>query len=115
MRPRVAGASGSSKAYYYTGAKSLAAAHGRRWDSLGQVPWFTYYDSVAKSWIEGYYDDVASLGVKYDMINRRGLAGVGMWHLLMDGGVSDLWNLVANKFQKDTASARREASRACRL
>jgi len=97
----VAGASGSSKAYYYTGAKSLAAAHGRRWDSLGQVPWFTYYDSVAKSWIEGYYDDVTSLGVKYDMVNRRGLAGVGMWHLLMDGGVSDLWNLVANKFQQD--------------
>ena len=98
----VAGASGYSKAYYYTGAKSLAAAHGRRWDSVGQVPWFVYYDSTARSWIEGYYDDVASLGVKYDMINRRGLAGVGVWHLLMDGGVSDLWNLVANKFQKDT-------------
>ncbi|TMB83324.1 MAG: hypothetical protein E6J39_06880 [Chloroflexi bacterium] len=40
----VAGASGYSKAYYYTGAKSLAAAHGRRWDSVGQVPWFVYYD-----------------------------------------------------------------------
>jgi len=100
--PTVAGASGYSKAYYYTGAKSLAAAHGRRWDALGSVPWFVYYDSTVHSWIEGYYDDVASLGVKYDMINRRGLAGVGMWHLLMDGGVSDLWNLVANKFQKDT-------------
>src|SRR5439155_1502816 len=79
----VAGASGYSKAYYYTGAKSLAAAHGRRWDSVGQVPWFVYYDSTARSWIEGYYDDVASLGVKYDMINRRGLAGVGVWHLVM--------------------------------
>lgn len=98
----VAGASGSSKAYYYTGAKSLAAAHGRRWDALGQVPWFSYYDSTARSWIEGYYDDAASLGIKYDMINRRGLAGLGVWHLNMDGGVSDLWNLIANKFQKDT-------------
>jgi len=98
----VAGASGYSKAYFYTGAKSLAAAHGRRWDALGRVPWFVYYDNTVHSWIEGYYDDVTSLGVKYDMINRRGLAGVGMWHLLMDGGVSDLWNLVANKFQQDT-------------
>jgi len=98
----VAGASGYSKAYYYTGAKSLATTYGRKWDSLGRVPWFVYYDSTVHSWIEGYYDDVASLGVKYDMINSRGLAGVGMWHLLMDGGVSDLWNLVANKFQKDT-------------
>jgi spore germination protein YaaH len=98
----VAGASGYSKAYYYTGAKSLAAAHGRRWDSLGQVPWFVYYDNTARSWIQGYYDDTASLGVKYDMINRRGLGGMGMWHLLMDGGVSELWNLIANRFQKDT-------------
>jgi len=98
----VAGASGYSKAYYYTGAKSLATAYGRRWDSLGQVPWFTYYDSTASTWVEGYYDDIASLGVKYDMINRRGLAGVGMWHLLMDEGVSDLWSLLANKFQNDT-------------
>jgi spore germination protein YaaH len=100
--PTVAGASGYSKAYYYTGAKSLAAAHGRRWDAVGQVPWFTYYDSTARSYVEGYYDDVVSLGAKYDMINRRGIAGVGMWHLLMDGGVSELWNLVANKFQRDT-------------
>lgn len=99
--PTVSGASGSSKAYYYTGAKSLAATHGRRWDAVGQVPWFAYYDSTAKSYIEGYYDDPTSLGVRYDMINRRGIGGVGMWHLLMDGGVSDLWNLIANKFQTD--------------
>jgi hypothetical protein len=36
------------------------------------------------------------------MINRRGLAGMGIWHLLMDEGVSDLWNVIANKFQHDT-------------
>jgi spore germination protein YaaH len=60
----VAGASGYSKAYYYTGAKSLAAAKGRRWDSIGQVPWFAYYDGAAHSYIEGYYDDPVSLGVK---------------------------------------------------
>jgi spore germination protein YaaH len=99
--PTVAGTSGSSKAYYYTGAKRLAGQYGRIWDSVGAVPWFRYYDSTAKSYIEGYYDDTTSLGVKYDMINRRGIAGVGMWHLLMDGGVSDLWNLLANKFQTD--------------
>ncbi len=97
----VSGASSQSKAYFYTGAKSLASAHGRKWDSLGQVPWFAYKNSSGQ-WIEGYYDDTASLGAKYDMINQRGLAGVGIWHLLMDEGVSDLWNLLANKFQKDT-------------
>ena len=91
----------TSKAYYYVGAKSLADTHGRTWDSLGQVPWFAYKDSSG-NWIEGYYDDLVSLGAKYDMVNRRGLAGVGIWHLLMDEGTSDLWNLLVNKFQKDT-------------
>lgn len=97
----VSGASGSSKAYYYTGAKSLAATYGRKWDSVGKVPWFVYRNSSGQ-WVEGYYDDTTSLGVKYDMINQRGLAGVGIWHLLMDQGVGDLWNLLANKFQADT-------------
>ena len=103
----------TSKAYYYVGAKSLAATHGRKWDSLGQVPWFAYKDSLG-NWIEGYYDDPDSLGAKYDMINRRGLAGVGIWHLLMDEGTSDLWNLLVNKFQRDTVPPWGE-SQCCRV
>ena len=98
--PTVSGA--TSKAYYYIGAQSLASQYGRKWDSVGKVPWFAYYDSSAGSWVEGYYDDATSLGVKYDMINQRGLAGVGIWHLLMDQEASELWNLLVNKFQKDT-------------
>jgi spore germination protein YaaH len=97
------GASGSSKAYYYTGAAALAAAHGRLWDSVGKVPWFRYYDGTASSWVEGYYDDSASLGVKWDMVNQRGLAGTGMWTLLMDQGTNVLWNQIALKFVTDTS------------
>lgn len=98
----VAGASGSSKAYSYIGARALAATYGRRWDVVGNVPWFTYYDSAKASWAEGYYDDAASLAVKYDMVNQKNLAGVGMWTLLMDQGDNSLWGLIANKFVNDT-------------
>lgn len=100
--PTVAGASGSSKAYYYTGARNLAASYGRRWDDVGKVPWFAYYDSANGSWAEGYYDDAASLAAKYDMINQKNLAGTGMWTLLMDQGDNVLWGLLANKFVNDT-------------
>jgi spore germination protein YaaH len=99
----VSGASGKSRAYYYTGATSLARQYGRHWDGVGQVPWFFHYDKTQAHWVEGYYDDAISLGVKYDMVNRRGLAGVGMWHLLMDEGTSTLWNLISAKFQNDTS------------
>ena len=95
------GSSGASKAYYYTGAHSLAATHGRRWDNVGKVPWFAYQDS-AGGWTEGYYDDAASLAFKYDMVNAKGLAGTGMWTLLMDQGDNALWNLIAAKFVNDT-------------
>ncbi len=96
------GASGASKAYYYTGARDKAAQYGRLWDSVGRVPWFKYWDSTAATWVEGYYDDATSLAIKYDMVNQRGLAGTGMWTLLMDQGDSALWNLIANKFVNDT-------------
>jgi spore germination protein YaaH len=96
------GASGASKAYYYTGARDKAAQFGRLWDSFGKGPWFKYWDAAAATWVEGYYDDAASLAYKYDMVNQRGLAGTGMWTLLMDEGDSALWNLIANKFVNDT-------------
>ena len=73
----MAGASGSSKAYYYTGARNLAATYGRRWDDVGKVPWFTYYDCAKASWVEGYYDDAVSLAAKYDMVNHEAWPGPG--------------------------------------
>jgi spore germination protein YaaH len=94
----VPGAAGSSVARYYAANLALSGQHGRRWDAAGEVPWFGYYDSVAGSWVQGYYDDVLSLAAKWDMVNQRGLAGTGMWALLMDQGSSDLWNLLSSKF-----------------
>ena len=101
--PTRAGAAGASKAYSYIGARNLAATYGRRWDAVGKVPWFATYDATAASWVEGYYDDATSLAAKYDMVNQKGLAGAGMWTLLMDKGDNALWNLIANKFLNDTS------------
>ncbi len=94
---------GGSKSYTYTGHLAQAAQFGRRWDDVGKVPWYRYWDSAGRHWVQGYYDDVASLGAKYDLINARGLAGTGMWTLLMDQGRDELWRLLANKFVHDTA------------
>jgi spore germination protein YaaH len=98
----VAGTSGSSKAYGYNAARSLASSYGRKWDDVGKVPWFVYWDSAAAHWREGYYDDATSLAAKYDMVNQKNLAGAGMWTLLMDQGDNTLWGLIANKFANDT-------------
>ena len=93
---------GGSKAYYYTGHLAQAAQYGRLWDDVGKVPWYRYQDGTG-TWVQGYYDDPQSLGIKYDLINARGLAGTGMWTLLMDQGRDDLWRLLADKFVTDVA------------
>ncbi|HSM38854.1 MAG TPA: glycosyl hydrolase family 18 protein, partial [Candidatus Limnocylindrales bacterium] len=93
---------GSSNAYYYTGALAQAREHGRLWDDVGKVPWYRYQDSSG-GWVQGYYDDRQSLGVKYDLVNARGFAGTGMWTLLMDAGADELWRLLADKFVTDSA------------
>ena len=94
---------GGSKAYYYTGHLAQAAQYGRRWDDVGKVPWYRWWNATTGNWVQGYYDDVESLGVKYDLVNARGLAGTGMWTLLMDQGRDDLWQLLADKFVTDSA------------
>jgi spore germination protein YaaH/putative cell wall-binding protein len=92
--------------YYWTdagqpaGGKVLAERYGRRWDATGQVPYFVFWDAGSNGYRQGYYDDPASLRVKYDTVAARDLAGVGIWHLGMDTGVNDLWNLIGDRFVK---------------
>lgn len=92
--------------YYWTdngapaGGRVLAERFGRRWDPTGQVPWFTFWDAGSNGHRQGYYDDPTSLKVKYDMVIGNGAAGIGIWHLGMDTGVPELWNLIDDRFAK---------------
>ena len=88
-----------SGASYYTFHRAEAAERGRRWDPVGRVPWYVYRDATHDTWVQGYYDDVYSLTAKYDLVNGRGLRGVGIWHLLMDGTRRELWSTIDANFQ----------------
>lgn len=50
-----------------------------------------------------WYEDTASLGLKYDLIKTEGLGGVGIWALGYDNGYTELWELLANKFAYSNA------------
>lgn len=85
---------------------SCAAQLSRNWDANYYVPWATWYSPAANdpcqgnhnSWRELYYDDAQSLGGKYDLVNAKGLRGIGIWALGYDSGTNDLWNEIAAKF-----------------
>jgi spore germination protein YaaH len=83
----------------YLDAREAAAARGRRWDDIGQVPWYRYKSSTYGTYVQGYYDDAESLDVKYDAVKAGGLRGVGIWHLLMDASRAELWNRLATEFK----------------
>ena len=100
---------GQSVSVNYTDAVDLAAKYGRRWDAVEQSAWFAYqrqncsttYGCVT-TWREVYYDDAQSLGAKYDMVNRFGLRGAGMWALGYDGARPELYQALVDKFIHDT-------------
>jgi spore germination protein YaaH len=93
-----AGAYGRSWASGYVDASAAAAQRGRRWDPTGQVPWYAYWSTTYDAYVQGYYDDAASLDAKYDLVEANGLRGVGIWHLLMDGSRWELWNELRRHF-----------------
>ena len=53
------------------------------------------------SWRQLYVDDAASLRLRYDLVNRAGLRGVGIWALGFDGDHPELRAGLAAKFLGD--------------
>ena len=52
-------------------------------------------------WRQLYYDDATALRAKYDLVNRAGLRGVGIWALGYDGTRSELYAALKAKFITD--------------
>jgi hypothetical protein len=67
-------------------------------DPAGQERWDTWVNTTLNCTRELYWDDVASLGLKYDLVNNDKLRGVGLWNLNYGGGSPELWNELRAKF-----------------
>lgn len=66
------------------------------WNETSQTPYFTYKDGEQDRIV--HFDNVRSLGIKYDFINNKNLKGVGIWTLGYDGQNQDLEKLLIDKF-----------------
>ena len=102
---------GYSSAVNYAVAAEYAAEHGRRYDSREVSAWTAYrkqtctatYGCVA-TWRQLYFDDAATLKARYDLVNRNGLRGAGIWALGYDGTRPELYRALADKFLNDTTA-----------
>lgn len=99
---------GASNTVIFDTALDYAKQYGRRWDSREQGPWVAYrrenctttYGCVT-SWRQIYYDDHVSLKLRYDLVNRRGLRGAGIWALGYDVDRVEMRLALAEKFLDD--------------
>jgi spore germination protein YaaH len=100
---------GGTGADTYSGVLSdfgCAQSLQQHWDATFQGPWASWYSPATNdpclgnhgSYRELYYDNAQSLGLKYDLVNGRGLRGIAIWALGYDSGTSDLWNEITAKF-----------------
>ena len=102
---------GWSASVTYDTAVALAKQHGRRYDRRDASAWIAYKrrtcsasSGCVTTWREVYYDDAQSLRAKYDMINRYGLRGAGIWALGYDGSRPELYQSIVAKFLHDTTA-----------
>jgi spore germination protein YaaH len=99
---------GTSNTVIFDTVLDYAKQYGRRWDSRELSPWIAYqrqncsttYGCVT-SWRQIYYDDSESLKLRYDMINRLGLRGAGIWALGYDVDRIEMRQALAEKFLND--------------
>ncbi len=68
-------------------------------DSAFQLSYYAFpVKDSSSTFREFYLDTEYSLGLKYDLILNKKLAGVGIWALGYDAGTNELWQLLQNKF-----------------
>ena len=60
------------------------------------------------AWRQLYYDDATALKAKYDLVNRHGLRGVGIWALGYDGTRTELYAALKAKFITDADPTHRQ-------
>ena len=94
VRKSTATAAASSRTYVV--AEPMAMTYGKVFDGLTKVPWVSYASGAA--WRQIWYDDSLSLALKYNLVNTRALAGIGIWALSYDGARSEIWNGIKSAF-----------------
>jgi len=84
----------------YSTAKQELGSRDLLWSSNYKTPWYTY-ESGGK-YYQTWYDNDASLKLKYDLAESKNLKGVGMWALGYDKHYTELWDLLRSSFLDTT-------------
>ena len=87
--------SGSSRTYKTVMDNTNGHYNTRYWDSNTFNSYYTYNNG---DWHQCFVDDEYTLPYKYELFNRRNIAGIGIWTLGYDDGYTALWDLLQDYF-----------------
>lgn len=90
-----------AKSYQYAGAKKLANKYGSALDSATKSIKVRYQDDTL-AWHQLWFDDSLSLSYKYDLVNDKEIAGIGIWAIGYEGDSPEMWQAITNKFHKSS-------------
>ncbi|MCX6221631.1 MAG: glycosyl hydrolase family 18 protein [Bacteroidia bacterium] len=94
---RKATATGKATSLTSVAADALALTYGKTFDQTTKVPWISYKDG-SNLYRQIWYDDGSSYPIKFDLVNNRNLAGIGIWALSYENGKQDLWQGIQSAF-----------------
>ena len=89
-------ATGTSPFYNTVRANTSGNYSTKLWNATSYTPYYTF--QTTGQWYQCWIDDAYSLGERFDIINQRGIGGMGIWALGYDDGYTELWNKIQDKF-----------------
>ena len=82
---------------YKKAVEEYASKYNYYWDEHASAPSYIY-QNAQNQWHQAWVDDAKSLGCKYDYVNLKNIAGIGIWAMGYEGSFSHLSDMIAEKF-----------------
>ncbi|MDF2436936.1 MAG: N-acetylmuramyl-L-alanine amidase, negative regulator of AmpC, AmpD [Bacteroidota bacterium] len=95
--PSATTSGGTNSVLYSTMRNNTSGNYSNRlWDANSFSSYFTSVRSGV-NW-QTFIDDAPAMSERFDMVNRFGIGGIGIWALGYDDGYNDFWDLIQAKF-----------------
>ncbi len=91
---------GKATAYIYSTIKQKAGKYDPKRDAGSGALWFSYQESG--QWYQGWFDDSLSLSMKYALVNKLSLAGIGIWTISYALNEREIWDGIGHAFGTGT-------------
>jgi len=89
-------ATGTSPFYNTVRTNSSGNYSTKHWNETSFTPYYAFQSGA--QWYQCWIDDAYSLGRRFEMINHRGIGGMGIWALGYDDGYTELWDKIRDNF-----------------